>query len=111
MYTVKGTSITLTKGDTFVAQVEAYQNGEIYEPQEGDVVRFAMKRDLSDEQCLIYKNIPIDTMILRIESEDTKDIETSLCDNSFWYDIQITFANGDVDTFIAGILTLTEEVE
>lgn len=111
MYTIKGSSITLTKGDTFVAQVEAYQNGELYVPQEGDVVRFAMKRDLADEQCLIYKNIPIDTMLLRIESNDTKDIKTNPYDNSFWYDIQITFANGDVDTFIAGVLTLVEEVE
>lgn len=105
----KRTDIYLTKGDTFVAEVEAYlQNTRRrYTPVEGDTVRFALKKCPDDAECLIYKTIPIDTMILRIESNDTKDLPRV----PYWYDIQLTYQNGDVDTFISGYLTLTAEVD
>lgn len=103
------TDIRLTKGDTFAVQVDAIREdtGEIYVPVEGDTVRFAMKRCPSDDECLVYKSIPIDTMILRLEADDTKDLDIS----PYYYDVQITFANGDVDTFIKGYFTLNTEVE
>ena len=81
-YTIKKTTIFLTRGDTFKAQLSlTNEEGQPYEPQEGDVIRFACKKDYSDP----------DTEVL--------------------YDIQLTTAAGEVDTFITkGILTLTEEV-
>lgn len=101
--------IYLTKGDTFVAKVDAIRRstGEVYEPVQGDTIRFALKRCITDETSLIYKPIPYDTMILRIESADTKDLPLGI----YTYDIQITFENGDVDTFISGYFNLTKEVE
>lgn len=107
MYEVNGDSIKLTKGDTFIAKVDIFQNNEEYIPATGDVVRFALKRLYSDDECLIYKVIPNDTLILKLDPQDTNTLEVS----TYYYDIELTFANGDVDTFISGKLKLTNEVE
>lgn len=110
MYTVKKTSITLTRGDTFKAQISITdKDGNPYELQEGDVVRFAMKKNYSDadEDVLIVKVIPNDTLILTLNPEDTKELPFG----TYVYDIQLTSAAGEVDTFITkASLTLTEEV-
>ena len=110
MYTVKKTSIFLTRGDTFKAQITITdKDGNPYEPQPGDSVRFAMKKNYNDPdtQVLIVKNIPIDTLILTLEPNDTKELDFG----NYVYDIQLTTANGDIDTFITkASLTLTEEV-
>ena len=44
-YSVQGTTITLTRGDTFMALISITQSdGSQYFPVEGDSIRFAMKR-------------------------------------------------------------------
>ena len=106
MYEVKGSNIILTRGDTFIATITMTRNGTAYTPVEGDSIRFAMKKNYSDAQPLITKQISYDALTLRIESNDTKTLQVG----SYVFDIEITFANGDIDTFISGILTLTEEV-
>lgn len=108
-YSVKGTTITLTRGDTFSAEITISQpNGDPYIPSEGDSVRFAMKKSTKDDQVLILKEIPIETMRLVLESEDTKNLEFG----NYVYDIQLTKSTGEVDTFITkSTLVLTEEVE
>lgn len=86
-----------------------------YTPVEGDIVRFAMKRpnmlpdgsDYEDTVPIVYKEIPIDTMILELEPGDTKTLSCG----KYVYDIEITLADGFVDTFIAkASLKLTPEV-
>jgi len=68
-----------------------------------------MKKAFKDrEPVLILKDIPIDTMELHIEPSDTKSLSYQ---KTYVYDIQITFANGDVRTFISGELELLPEVE
>lgn len=108
-YSVKGTSITLTRGDSFAADIGIIQpDGEPYIPSEGDQIRFAMKRNVKDEEVLILREIPIETMRLVLTPEDTKELEFG----SYVYDIQLTKSTGEVDTFITkSTLTLTEEVE
>lgn len=108
-FKVKNTNIYLTRGDTFKAKITITNpDGTIYTPQEGDQIRFAMKEDVNDEECLIWRNIPIDTMILELVPGDTKELDYG----TYVYDIQLTKANGDVDTFItASKLKLTYEVE
>lgn len=46
MYIIDGTSITLTRGDSFYCEVgmKRKESGEPYEPQTGDSVRFYLKR-------------------------------------------------------------------
>lgn len=65
-YSITGTTITLTRGDTFEALVSATKkDGTPYIPVEGDVIRFAMKENYDDARPLLVKEIPIDTMMCR----------------------------------------------
>lgn len=109
MYSIDGQKIKLTRGDTLILNVKIYtktEEGEKqeYTPVEGDSVRFALKRnkmnskrtEYADSEPLIKKDIPTDTMILRLDTEDT----ASLPFGDYVYDIQITFFDGTVDTFI-----------
>ena len=109
MHTINGTNITLTRGDTLYITVNIFKDGEVYTPAEGDVIRFAMKRKYkdSDEDVLIVKTIPNDTLLLKIEPEDTKELPMG---KTYVYDIQLTDANGNIDTFILGNFTVSEEV-
>ena len=114
MYSVNGTTITLTRGDTMLLLVGMKRDGEPYTPQPGDSVRFALKQSLNpkgtefrEKNPLILKDIPTDTMILRLDPDDTKPFGFG----TYRYDIEITFANGYVDTFITNSrFDLTPEV-
>ena len=107
-YKVSGTTNTLTRGDTFMAQVSITDsNVDPYVPSEGDSVRFAMKAKYTDEDTLLVKDIPIDTLKLVLDPEDTKD----LAFGTYVYDVQLTKASGEVDTFITtSKIKITEEV-
>lgn len=104
-YRIDDTTITLTRGDSFFANVKIYKDDEVYTPVEGDTIRFALKRDVMstkkdefiDKSPLIMKNIPIDSLILALNPEDTQDLGFG----TYVYDIEITFSTGVVDTFIA----------
>ena len=65
------------------------------------------KTAYTDKTPLIEKDVPISTMILRLNPEDTK----SLPFGDYVYDLELTTAAGDVDTFIASeSFVLTPEV-
>lgn len=106
MYSIKNNRISLTRGDSFIAHISMTRNGEAYIPTAEDSIRFAMKRNYSEAEPLLIKNIPSNTQILQLDPEDTR----SLPFGKYVYDIEITFENGVVDTFILGTITLTEEV-
>lgn len=108
-YSISGTTITLTRGDTFEAQISITQeDGSPYIPKDGDTVRFAMKSSYTDETPLIVKDIPVSTMILVLEPIDTK----ALIFGKYVYDIQLTTIDGKVDTFITkATIKITEEVD
>lgn len=107
-YSVSGTTITLTRGDSFIAYISITdQDDNPYIPVEGDSIRFAMKSSYKDAEPLLVKNVPIDTMKLVIDPEDTK----SLAFGKYVYDIELTKTSGEVDTFITkAIFKITEEV-
>lgn len=110
MYSIQGTTITLTRGDSFAAVIGILTpTGEPYTPNEGDVIRFAMKSSFDDSsRVLINKVIPNDTLKLELEPADTK----SLSYGTYVYDIQLTKSTGEVDTFITKAkFKLTEEVD
>lgn len=76
MVKISKNNIILTRGDTLVTSVTIYdESGEIYTPGKDDVVRFALKKNYNDETPIILKVIPSDTMVLRLESSDTKQLE------------------------------------
>lgn len=106
---VNGTSIKMTKGDTLKLWLKLRDaEDNPYWPEEGDSLRFAMKSNYRDEEPLIVKQIPNDSLLLVLNPEDTKGLEAPA---AYVYDIEITYANGDVDTFVdKARLKLTEEV-
>ena len=105
----------MTRGDTLRLHVDIVVDNASYTPTGEDVVRFALKHSLlnamqteyADKKPLISKIIPNSTQTLQLDPADTKDLGFGRYD----YDIQITFANGTVSTFISDTLTLTKEVE
>lgn len=107
-YSVSGTTITLTRGDSFMADISITdRDGKPYIPVEGDAIRFAMKTSYEDASPLLVKNIPIDTMKLILDPLDTKDLDFG----RYVYDLELTKANGAVDTFITkAAIKITEEV-
>ena len=113
MLKVKGTTVKHTRGDTANLKVTILRKlpsgeKEPYTPEEGDVVRFALSDHYDDDNPLIKKDIPIDTLILHLDPEDTESLEFG----DYVYDIQLTTSDGDVDTFIdRAQWELTEEVE
>lgn len=105
MYSITGTTIRLTRGDTLVVDVGIKNpDGTAYEVQSGDSIRFALKRalmtggnkDFADKDPIITKAIPTNTLTLALAPTDTED----LAFGKYKYDIEITFANGQVCTFI-----------
>lgn len=115
MIKIDGNKITMTRGDTLRVDVGIVKDGEDYTPQVGDAVRFAMRKqkmnaDRSEflDEVLITKDIPIATMKLELEPEDTQAFGFGL----YVYDIEITFEDGTVATFIANEdFILAPEVE
>ena len=107
---ISGKTITLTRGDTLRATIEILnEDGTVYTPIAGDVIRFAMKQNYNASECKIEKIIPNDTLLLEIEPEETKSLKQPA---EYVYDVQLTHLNGDVDTFIAnGKFKVIEEVD
>ena len=104
---INGNNISLTRGDTLKLTVTITQDGEIYNVKEGDRVRFALKKSISDAECLIIKEIPNSSLLLHLVPSDTKSLPFGV----YVYDIELTTENGDVDTFIGPAkFTLTDEV-
>ncbi len=102
-------TVTMTRGDTVNIKVSLSDGyGGEYVPDENDEIRFALKKTYDDNYPLIYKVVPHDTMILKINPEDTKDLDFG----TYVYDLQITFANGDVLTFVTKAqFRIEEEVD
>ena len=115
MVSINGTDITMTRGDTLIADVAMTRNGTAYTPETGDVILFAVKNttmigggaNYKDDEPILEKVIPNSTQQLVLNPEDTKPFNFG----DYVYDISITFADGSVDTFITtSTLTLTPEV-
>ena len=109
MVKVNGTTVTMTRGDTFTATLTLKDaSGNLYEPVSGDAIRFAAKQTYSDCVPKIIKVIPNEDLTLTLDPADTKKLKFG----TYVYDIQITFADGRVDTVIdRGKLIITEEVD
>lgn len=108
MHSINGNNITLTRGDTLFLEIGMTKDGDVFVPEEGSSLRFAMKRKYTDaDSTALVKEIPLDTLVLEIEPDDTKNLPMK---KTYVYDIEYTDPDGHVDTFISGTLELTEEV-
>ena len=104
MVKIENNVITATQGDTVETTVSIYiRDGQSdnyipFVPADTDVIRFAIKSSYKDAEPIIIKNIPNNTMVLRLEAEETKLLRARR--KPYVYDVEITFANGTVYTFI-----------
>ncbi len=96
MVKISGTSIKMTRGDTLRLTLGLTdEDGNDYTPLQGDKIRFAMKQNYNDSTPLIVKDIPISTMQLVLNPEDTQNLPQP---STYVYDLEITYANGDVES-------------
>ena len=101
--------VIMTRADTLLTKIDITDaEGNEYVPEVTDQLRFALKKDYNDKKVLIYKEIPLDTMILRVDSEDTKKLTQP---GTYVFDIQLTYGDNIVDTIISGKFKLIQEVE
>lgn len=117
-------AIKMTRGDTLRCRVTPYillkdEQGEVigkedYTPVDGDVIRFAVKhtamkggKQYKDDTPIILKTVPNNTLLLELEPNDTKTLDF----DTYVYDMEITYADGSVYTFIeTKDFTITPEV-
>lgn len=100
--------IYLTRGDTLDIQVTILDSdGEVYELQANDVVRFALKNHYCDAEPLMIKTLDHESLELRLEASETKLL--SVYSSPYYFDFELT-SGTNVDTFLAGELWITEEV-
>lgn len=94
-YSIQGNCVRLTRGDTFsVPVVVTNPDGTPYKMQDGDVIRFKLTTKPGG-LVLITKYIGQE-MILTLEPSDTSILPCGM----YFFDMQMTFAGGAVDTFL-----------
>lgn len=107
----EGNTIYHTHGDTLLAEVgmDLVGGGE-YEIEAGDTVTFSMRKE-QDTVPLIVKEVPTDTLVLRLEADETEALDSGEVNGHYVYDIKLRKADGYVCTFInMADLYILEEV-
>lgn len=103
--------ITLTRGDTLTLTLTLTNaDGTVYEPENGDSLRFAISKGYEGGVVyeLIYEqNIPTDSLTFTMLAAETKKLEYT----EYNYDIELTHADGCVDTVISSTLKIVGEVK
>lgn len=103
--------ITLTRGDTLTLSLTLTNaDGTAYEPEEGDALRFAISEGYEDGPYYNLKHeqtIPTDTLSFTMLASKTKELEYK----EYNYDIELTHADGVVDTIISSQIKITGEVK
>ena len=110
MVSINGNAITLTQGDSLTLTVTIKQGQNTFTPSEGDVVRFALAKKFKGEygyDKLLEKVIPNDTLQFTLTSVDTEKLPIGV----YNYDIELTYADGNVDTFITSTFEIVGECE
>nr|DAN19122.1 MAG TPA: hypothetical protein [Caudoviricetes sp.] len=106
MFNVFMNDITMTKGDDASFDVSISYNDKCkpYVMQQGDVLTFTVKKAVADETATIEKTLT--ELKLVIAAADTQELEVG----SYKYDLQMTFADGRVQTVAVGNFVLEEEI-
>ena len=109
-------NITMPRGNTLITTVGMIdeETGETVSPETGSRVVFSIKPNelnrtktrFTEEDPLFTVEVPIDTMILKVEADATEELDFG----EYAYDIRYIDASGNVDIFINHrTLTLTPE--
>lgn len=88
--------IYIPKGTTCKIYVSIEENGEPYEPESGDVVRFGVKLEPEGTNFDISKTADYDSetgqYVISLAPADTAGLQM---DERYWYDIGLQTADGD----------------
>ena len=103
-------NIYLTRGDTgiFTLDLVDDETKEPFTPGSGDKIRFAMSKKYGStrEETLILKDISINDLLIKIDPEDTKNLDFG----KYKYDVEYTDASGHVSTVLLADFNVTKEV-
>lgn len=103
-------NITLTRGDTLTLTVTLKKGDQTYDPEDGDVIRFACSSGYKGD--LLYElkfqaEVPNDTLTFSVGPTVTGVLDYG----AYNYDVEITHGDGSVDTVLSARLIITGEVE
>ena len=106
MLEVTKNKIKLTRGDTGIFNVHVKDaDNEDYELQEGDVLRFTLRKTPKSGDVFIQKVVTGAEIV--ISPEDTQKMTFG----TYYYDLELTKSDGTVDTIIPPMtFELLEEV-
>ena len=94
MVNITDKNIFMTKGDTVKLSLDIRdKDNNVYNMQSGDVIKMAVRKP---KQCNDEFSIESESKDIVINTEHTKDMKPGI----YEYDIQITFANGEVNTIV-----------
>ena len=93
MVKVTGNQIFLTKGDSALLEVKI-MNGEEEYDYSADTVKLGIKRQLSDDECIIEKTV--EDGKIAFEPNDSKNLQCG----QYYYDLKVVTAEGQVCTVI-----------
>jgi hypothetical protein len=98
--------IQMTRGDTVLLTLQITDsNGKTIELASGDKALFTVKKTTRDKEFIIQKDIS--GGVLELDPVDTAQLDYG----SYLYDVQLTYADGDVDTIITPtVFSICEEV-
>lgn len=90
-------TIHMTRGNSAYFEIGAFLPDKTqYTPSSTDKVVFTAKAGYEDKHAIIRKEIPVDTMLLELETEDTAYLDFGV----YVYDIYLQTLDGSKDTFI-----------
>jgi hypothetical protein len=97
---IQGTNISMIRGDSECIKVSCRNESGVDIPLvEGDIVYFTVKRSTYTEEKILQKIVTEFTdgvALITIFPEDTRELKPG----AYYYDIQLTRANGQVKTII-----------
>lgn len=93
MFRIENDQIYLTRGDSAGFDVSIYNGTTPYTLQEGDILTFTVRQNLYSAKVIEKTGT---TIHFDLEPADTKDLQFG----DYLYDIQLTFANGEINTII-----------
>lgn len=101
-------TIRITRGDSLTVDITLTDNdGFPYEPVEGDVILFTVKKAASSSTILIQKNVDIETLQIDLVEQDTEN----LAFGEYKYEVEVTTVSGDHYTVIKNApFIITEEL-